>query len=183
MQLTIGRTQEKAYHLRKIFQVFVDILSLSVYAQVCMVCYLLDLVLAIQPSTLLSVCYFNVTKDRRKIPKGKLSLLPITLSRWTPLGSSNMLQTLSPPGLLISCSISLEYYPCSFTRLISTPILDNHLVLSSSVNHILCPRPSLMALCVLLRLSPFTPRSTLFLSVPLWPESHLKAESFVPDTQ
>ena len=36
-RLTIGRTQEKTYHLRKIFKVFVHTQSLSVYAQVCVV--------------------------------------------------------------------------------------------------------------------------------------------------
>lgn len=88
-------------------------------------------------------------------------LLP---SHWISLGSSNMLQTLSPSGLLTSCSIFLEYYLLSFTRLIPTHILDNCLALTSSTNHILFPRPSLMAFYVLLWPSTFTAKSTHVLS-------------------
>lgn len=81
------------------------------------------------------------------------------------LGSSHILQALSPRGLLTSCSIFLEHYPLSFTRLIPTHMLDNSLAFTSSTNHVVVPKPSPMAIYVLLWPSVFTPKSTFVLSI------------------
>lgn len=99
-----------------------------------------------------------------KIPKVSYPYSPSLLSHWIFLGSSNMLKTLLPSGLLTSCSIFLEYYLLCFTRLIPTHILDNCLAFTSSTDHIVSPRPSLMAFYVLLWPSTFTMKSTHVLS-------------------